>query len=357
MQTNYFHKILFKKESFKKILIISPNWIGDAILSTPTISVIKRIFPNSSIALLCREKLKDIYTTNNNINNVITYDGKLSNPREMFNISNYLKEQKFNTSIILSNSFKGALIPFLARIPYRMGYNTQLRSILLTNFIEYHPVFRSLHQADYYFKLTGMFGCYEMSDLQLSNSEENLLKAQKFIHDRGISENKKIIVFHPGASKIEKTWHPDRYIKLGKELVDKFDCSIISLGSPMEKDLLEYISHGIGKDAYSCIGFEGIGIHLALIGLASLFIGGDSGYMHVAAALKTKLIAIFGPGAPFHTKPLCNPSKYRIMNRALLCQPCKQHFFKECEPSAFGKPLCLELISPKEIVKAAEELM
>jgi heptosyltransferase II len=357
MQTNYFHKVLIKWDKIKRILIHSPSWIGDAVLCLPTIAAIKQTLPDAAIEILCLEKLKEIYATDKNIDAVITYPKKTLNLAEIFKLSQKIRAKHFDLALLLPNSFVSALMVFMARIPYRLGYAAQLRGTLLTNFVEFDPEFRRLHMADYYFKLTGLIGYFDMVNAGLRLSEEDKHAAQTFIDDHSIIESNPIIVFHPGASKIQKAWVPERYIEVGKYLVKVYDARIVIVGAPSEMKLVDYIQNGIGGCAFSMISQVGIGPHLGIISRAALFIGCDSGYMHAASALGKKLVAMFGPGAPSHTHPLCPSSQCRIIDKALPCQPCQQHFFSECDPTTDGKPLCIDLITSAEVIDAARELL
>lgn len=95
----------------------------------------------------------------------------------------------------------------------------------------------------------------------------------------------------------------------------------------------------------------------AFLETCSLFIGNDSGPMHVAAAVGTPVVALFGPGVPEKTAPFVDPAQYIAVTKRYHCAPCRQKFFKECQPSRSGKPYCLEDISVNEVFEAVSKMM
>jgi ADP-heptose:LPS heptosyltransferase len=95
----------------------------------------------------------------------------------------------------------------------------------------------------------------------------------------------------------------------------------------------------------------------AVLERATLFVGNDSGPMHVAAAVGTKVVAVFGPGAPYKTAPYLAPDRVRVVYASLPCSPCRQAFWRDCSPGPSGKPPCLEGVPPGAVLSACVEMV
>ena len=105
------------------------------------------------------------------------------------------------------------------------------------------------------------------------------------------------------------------------------------------------------------MGQGGIARMAALVARCDLFLGNDSGPMHIAAAVGTPTVSIFGPGVPWKTAPYVPADRRREVTRHFPCAPCKQDFFRECDPAPSGKPWCLESIPAAEVLGAAVDLL
>jgi len=160
---------------------------------------------------------------------------------------------------------------------------------------------------------------------------------------------------HPGASKGPRGWAVERFAEVCRELWSGHQVHSLVLGTTEEA--------GHWADA-----FQGPGIFLAagqvaledlpaLLSECDLFLGNDSGIMHVAAAVGTPVVGIFGPGAAERTGPVLDPDHCRAVSKRFPCSPCRQKFFKECSPAPSGKPYCLEEIGVDEVIQASQDLL
>ena len=118
-----------------KILIRSTNWIGDAIMSIPAMREMRRIFPDAHITLHTRSICEGLFSNASFIDEIVAYEKNRWPITDVYDNTAFLSEQGFDLALLFPNSFQSALIPFLSRIPSRIGYNKDLRGLLLT-----HPV-------------------------------------------------------------------------------------------------------------------------------------------------------------------------------------------------------------------------
>jgi heptosyltransferase II len=380
----------------RKILLISPNWIGDAVVALSLISLITNRDTNIKIDLLAPKHLADIFLRCPSVNQIFVTDFKHSQLELGKRIAwaKKLKKEKYNQAIILPNSFKSALIPFLARIPLRTGYRGEIRYFLLNDlrildrslyfqqkgFQKIAPIDSSslafsrgacevskrslldinehcertrnkaknqnaksiLRLVDRYVAL----GIAKKSVLpnqfhnpHLETKAEDLGKAKKKF---ALNLTKPVIVICPGAEYgPAKKWPAEYFAKVAKKkIAEDYQVWILG-GNKDQKDALEIQT----LTENSCLDFTGkttIAEAIDLLSLANMVITNDSGLMHIAAALDQPLAAIFGSSSPQYTPPLSNRAK--ILKIDLPCSPC---FQRTCR---FGHYRCLREITPEMVL-------
>lgn len=141
-------------KGIKKILIRCPNWIGDVMLSMPSISAVREAFPSAHISALIKSSLSPLLEGNSDINEIISFNPEMMSITEKLKFYRGLKDKDFDLAILLTNSFESALSVYLAGIKERVGYNKDMRGIFLTEKIPMPPrKSPRMHQADFYLKL------------------------------------------------------------------------------------------------------------------------------------------------------------------------------------------------------------
>ncbi|MDL1967144.1 MAG: lipopolysaccharide heptosyltransferase II [Deltaproteobacteria bacterium] len=316
-------KALHSKQ-IKQILICSTNWVGDAIITTPAIRAVRKNFPEAKISLLAKPWVAPIFYNNPYIDNILIYDaaGKHKGLSGIPRLSKELRKKKFDLVILLQNAFKAAFIAFGAGIPNRLGYNTDARSLLLTHFIRLTPALKRAHQIDYYLGI--LKGASLKSDgrqLTLVVTDEERKHTEKILAKHGITEKDRLIGINPGAVfGSAKRWFPERYAALSVKLQKYSGARIAIFGGPGEKALGQYVSELMENHCVNFCGKTSLREAAALIERCQLFITNDSGLMHVAAALDTPQIAIFGSTDYVTTSP--SSSKSQIIRVPVPCSPC-----------------------------------
>lgn len=334
----------------QKILIRSPNWIGDAVMSLPALMGIKSAFPVAEISILAKPWVADIFQGFSPPNKIILYEspGKHQGLTGKMRLAQKLKEENFDLAILFPNSFESALIAYLARIPKRAGYNTDGRGLLLT-----HPVpaaeKKKGHQIDYYLKLVNYLGLPTPIRLpRLKITEEQAFWAHQKLKSLGRKNNETLVGLTPGSSYgPAKQWPIEKFAKLSEMMNKRFGARIIVLGSPNDRDIAQKILAAEPKMGYDFTGQTTLAEAMALIAQCRVVITNDSGLMHVAAALQVPLVAIFGSTDPDHTGPLGELS--RVIKKNIACSPC----FKTKCPKNME---CLEAISVEEVYAEIERL-
>lgn len=324
------------------------NWIGDTVMTLPALHALRETFPNSFISVFTRNPLDQLLANNPSLDEVVGYRERkgLLGLIDRWRLAARIREGGYDLALILPNSFSSALVPFLAKIPMRMGYARDGRSPLLT-----HPVFftESLsleHQSRYYLHLVQELGFSSIiPDPVICIAEkERKWAAQRLDKDRK-KERIKLIGICPGAQYgPAKRWFPERFVKLAQRLMDFLPAKTILFGDKEEVVQIQTISKAIGGGVLDMAGRTDLIQMASLMAECDLVISNDTGPMHVAAAVGTPVLALFGSTDPRATSPL---GAVRIIKRELSCSPCLK---RRCP---LGTYECMDRIGVEEVYETA----
>lgn len=333
-----------------KILIRATNWVGDAILALPALRAVRSKFPEAEIAVLARPYVADIYRDQDICNQLIAYDSRKHAGffgRER--LAAELRAQKFNLALLLQNAFDAAWLAWRAGIPERIGYARDGRSFLLTKPI---PVPKTgeipPHERFYYLELLRRAGWIDSlpddSYISLNVSDLSRKRAEEFLAQSGVRPNSLRIAIGAGASYgSAKCWPPSRFAELANRLQPESDADVILFGTAAEAAVTRAISSELRRPPIDLTEKTSIADLPALLSQCHLFIGNDSGAMHVAAAVGLPVVAVFGPTDPYGTAPVT--SRCTIVQEKPYCSPC---FLRHCPTDH----RCMCAITP-EMVEAA----
>jgi len=327
------------KQMSDKILVRTPNWLGDALMSIPTIKAINKLYPKSAIWVLTKENLSGLWELVPEVKGVLSLKDSIS----------MIKKEKFNLAVLLTNSFGSALNIFKTRIPKRIGYANNLRSFMLTDRIKLETDWKKMHQIEYYLNIIT-----KNSDIntipKIDIKEDSIKNARSFLQERGCSDSDFVIGIHATASYgPAKCWIPERFSRLINELIDLYNAKILICGSRNEKKDIENIIKNVYKKnkVINTAGETNLGQLAALLSQCKAFIANDSGPMHLAASVGTPVIAIFGSTDPDHTGPRGNVA---IVKKDIICSPC---FKRECVKQMD----CMRLIEVNDVIASVKRLI
>jgi heptosyltransferase-2 len=316
-----------------KIMIRATNWVGDAIMALPALHAVREKFPDASISVVARPYVAEIYRDQEICDELIAYDPEREHKgwRGRERLGAELGSRKFDVALLLQNAFDAAWLAWRAGIPERIGYARDGRSILLTKAI---PTPRKgeipAHEKFYYLELLRRAGWLEhLTDVKhismvvpsarKRNGLQTLLEAGARAHAFRVA-------IGAGASYgSAKCWFPERFAETANRLQREKDADIILFGTPGELAVSNAISAGMKRKPIDLTGKTLIGELPALLSECHLFLGNDSGAMHVAAAVGLPVVAVFGPTDPEGTAPVT--TRFSIVQQKPYCSPC---FLKRC---------------------------
>jgi heptosyltransferase II len=335
-----------------KILIRATNWVGDAIMALPALRVVRGRFPDAKIAIVARPYVADIYRGQEICDELISYDPKGAHAglsgRER--LAKELRAQKLDVALLLQNAFDAAWLAWRAGIPERIGYARDCRSLLLTKSI---PVPRRgeipPHEQFYYLELLRRAGWIDLlpdeHHIQLRVGEAQRLRAEETLAAAGARRNVPRIAIAAGASYgSAKCWPPVCFADFVNRYRRHTDSDVILFGTAAEQQVADAIASGITGPVIRLIGKTAIADLPALLSRCQLFVGNDSGAMHVAAAVGLPVVAIFGPTDPYGTAPIT--PHCTVVQEKPYCSPC---FLRRC-------PIdhrCMTSVKPEAVEAAA----
>ncbi|HEX9986288.1 MAG TPA: lipopolysaccharide heptosyltransferase II [Thermoanaerobaculia bacterium] len=318
-------------------VVIGLNWVGDNILALPTYKALQQRFRDEGgLAVAAPANVSTLLASAGIFADVVPWT------RSMTQRIRVLREGRYKRAIILPNSFRAAAVSFAARIPERWGYRTDCRGLLLSHALE-KP--RRGHQLDDYSPLLEAVGASRVGDeiptLTLPHALRE--KARKRLRAIGIRLDRPLFGIHAGGLYGRaKHWGDERFGEVASRLRQEgFD--VMLLTSPGERQQAERISaHCSGLPM---TGQDGDVLQLAAaIAHCTVIVTGDSGPLHLAAALAVPSVSIFGPTDPNRT---VIPGASRVIRKAHDCQPCYQ---RECP---LGHHRCMKEITPDDVHEAA----
>ncbi|KQR89753.1 ADP-heptose--LPS heptosyltransferase [Burkholderia sp. Leaf177] len=319
----------------RRALVIAPNWIGDALMAQPLFSLLKKLHPRIVIDAVAPAWVAPVLERMPEIHDVYATDlahGKLQMLRR-WQLASDLRDVGYDAAYVLPNSFKSALIPFMAGINLRIGYKGESRYGLLNVRHANPPKDERPPMVNQYAALAYAPGA-RLPWLQenatvpvpVPRLDLDLNEAARVSTRFNLDTRAPLVVFCPGAEfGPAKRWPPEHFASLAQFIAQSFPYArIVALGSPKDAPLAQAIADRASNVRNLC-GQTSLGEACALISRASAVVTNDSGLMHVAAALRRPLVAVFGSTDPRHTPPLSDLAKVQWLH--LECSPC---FAREC---------------------------
>ena len=341
------------------ILIILIAGIGDLILGSKSIRAIRNGFPDADINLVTSTEASFIAKNFGYVDHVWPFPiRELKDTRtylfEILKLIRSLRKTHFHVVVNLYRiySWRGTvtmgLLFALLKSTIKVGHDHKGFGIFLNKKAP-AEIYKDRHFADAMMDIAQLAGGVPDNKGIAVFWDEGSEKKWQHLFLQHINPEKRRIAINPGADKPNKRWKPENYALVANWLMERFDTEIILLGGPGEENIAQEIQGRITKDVTNLSGQLTLNDLVYIISQCDLLITNDSGPMHVAAALKTPLVAIFGPETPVHTRPYTSTNLYRIAFQQVDCRPCQD---PKCE-----RPLCLELITPEEVLEKCIEML
>jgi lipopolysaccharide heptosyltransferase II len=341
------------------ILIRANNWIGDVVMITPAVRAIREHFRSARISILAKSWVVETLRGSPFYDDLIEYDdeGAHHGAAGLVRLMSLLRGRRFDLAVLFQKAFEAAALAFTAGIRFRVGYATDFRSALLTHALLPPPP--DTHHIDVFLGIARALDCPVRDPLPSFHLDDpSRRRAEGLLDEAGRIPDRPLVAMHSGASKEPRAWHPERFALLGRRLADHVGARIVLLGGRPDVAIGEEIRRRLPDDSILATGADLTIKEMAgILERCDLFIGNDSGPMHVAAALDVPTVGLFGPGSPRRTAPRARSGRVVSVTRDYPCAPCRQNFFRECSAAPSEKPFCLEEISVDDVEEAALGLL
>jgi heptosyltransferase-2 len=333
---------------FNKILIIQTAYLGDLIWTTPLMKTISQIAINRKVDVLSLPSTKPVINGLPFISEVITHDkrNRLRGFHHILKTANHLSEMNYDLIISPHLSLRTSLFSFLSRAEYRCGFKEAKLSKLYNIKAHYD---KNLHFVDRFLNLAKSLGVEEISrELIVYYDKKSALVANNLLDD-----SRDFIGFIPGSRWHTKIYPPEYYKKLAILINKQLDLDVVIFGTPDEKRLGEIILEKTDKSNKNLCGNTDLNVLASSLKKAKAVIGSDCGGMHIAEAVYTPAIFLYGSTTPeMGIGPI--QGNYRVIKSEMKCSPCSEHGFKKC-PQGFD--CCMIDIKPEKVFNILIKLM
>lgn len=345
-----------KQQNINRVVVRGTNWVGDAVMTVPALRELRRLLPGVHITLATRPWAEELFADADFLDDLLIYDRR--GPWSAVKQTAEWRRGDFDLAVLFPNAFEAALIPALARVPFRIGYATDGRSRLLTNPLPVPEWRSSKHEVFYYLNIVAeleqaLVGTEQIADrppdASLHISEPRQSEALDLLRAHGLREGRAVVALCPGSiNSRAKRWPAERYAALGDSLIDELNAEVLLIGSPEELDVSQEVSRRMRNKPIMMTGKTSLAQVAAVLSLVDLLVTNDTGPAHIAAGLGRPTLVIFGPTNPLTTRPFSPVAE--IVRHPPDCAPC---MLRDC-------PIdhrCMTAISPHDVFERARLLL
>jgi heptosyltransferase-2 len=346
----------FDLSNLSRIVVRGTNWVGDTVMSIPALRNLRRLFPETHIAVWATAGLSSLIKATEVPDDLISFDashgGALVRP---FRMRRELARGRFEMAVLFQNAFESAFTSALARIPIRVGFPTDLRGPLLNVRVPLTEKIRGQHQVFYYLaiteyleKLLGNSSVSRNPDCSVRIPAQATEEALALLSSHGIGQSGDFFCLCPGSVNSEaKRWPRQNFASLADRLHERGQ--VVFLGAPGERGVVDDIIGEMQFPAVNLAGRSSILHSMAIMNLSRFVISNDTGSAHLAVASSAHVLTVFGPTIPGATAPY--GEKAHIVQGSAECAPCR-HF--TCPHQDHP---CMNSITPENVFRKLECLL
>jgi len=335
----------------RNIMVRSPNWIGDFVLSIPALKGLESLFPQAEFTVVAHRRVNGIAQMVEGVDRVVMFDsdGADKGLKNLIRFSRGISEVPIDLSVIFPFSFSSALMGYLSGANRRLGYSTEMRSFLLTDKVRLPPEYRNRHLSRTFTDLVASFGVKDEPGEPRLNIPQVCEGADRMMETLGYSKKSRIVGMAPYATYgPAKRWPMEKYSSLAEDLLRKYDCRIALFGSANDSSLKPEHTSFPGGVADLC-GKLTLTEAAYLLKRCACLVSNDTGIAHVAAAVGTPVVSVFGSTSPEWTSPIGNENV--VVYEKVDCSPC---FDRVCR---FGHYRCLQNVGADVVLDAVRGVL
>lgn len=354
---NIFNKKAILSTDIREILVVRTAYIGDVIMTLPILKPLRELYPDARITFLTSSKAKEVLENNPYIDEILTYDAFWFYPnghkraiRDYLTFLRILRSKQYDLVIEARADIRDILLlAYLSRGRYRVSYKVGGGGYLLTHVVPFQKI---KHRIDYHLDIVKFLGVsVDRVEWNIYLSHEERSTANALLSQEGILRSDLLIGIHPGGRKDLKCWAMDRFAGVADGLISAYGAKVIFTGSLHERGLIDDIIKIMHYRAVNLAGEINLRVLSALIERLDLFICNDSAPLHIASAMKTPTVAIFGPSKSKETGPYGNI--HRVVEKDFPCRySCDENI---CKYKVYND--CMAAITTDDVCNAVEDIV
>ena len=341
--------------NWQNVLVLQTSFLGDTVLTLPLLSEIKRRFPSTRLTVLCSPLGRELLEGHPGVDALIVDDkrGADKGLLGLWRKAEALRERAFTMALTPHKSFRSALLLYLARIPYRVGFRQSKGWFLFNRRVnrqsECHDVERNLSILEAF--EIGTKECRRALELPVNPVRQN--SVNRLLSSLGVNLGKMIVGVNPGSIWPTKRWAAEGFAQLIQLVKNKYDCEVLLFGASEDAAVASKIYDMSGRSAINLAGKIGLQELPAALNVCCVLVTNDSGPMHIAVARNIPTVAIFCATTPdLGFYPYSSNSI--VLEKELSCRPCASHGGRRCP---LGTEDCIRLIRPEHVFQAVKRLI
>ncbi|HEY7128959.1 MAG TPA: putative lipopolysaccharide heptosyltransferase III [Nitrospira sp.] len=327
----------------RNILAIKLRYLGDVLLATPTLHALKSAYPGARLTVLVNRGTEDILRGNPQVDEILPLDrGSIF---QQCRFTSEIRRRRFDTVVDLTDGDRAAFLTWISGASVRIGFNAEQRwtgrcyTTVVTGPPGAHRIERDLAA------LAPLRLKAQVRVPRIWLGPEDDARADQLVAQLGIARDRSWIMIQPGARYWFKAWPPERFAEVADGLHDRFGCQVLVGGNPQEAALAQTVVDHAKSRPLNIAGRSDVRTLAALLKRSALFVGNDTGAMHIAAAVGTPVVGLFGPSNPAEWGP--RGDRAETIYKGLDCRIC---FHPTCRR---GEENCMKLITVEEVMEAA----
>lgn len=339
-----------------RILVVAPNWLGDAVMALPALADVRRAYPRARMTVAARPSVAPLYSMVPGVDETIVtqWRGSLMHRRALDEDARRVRAEQADLAILFPNSFASAWAARRANVRERWGYTADLRGPLLTRGVRRPP--GPIHQGVYYQHLVKALGMQTGAlEPELAVPASSVDEAKALLLEHGWETARPLLAVAPGAAYgTAKRWLPEHFGSLLTRTIEAgAQCALV--GTAADAATAQAVMGATAAAQRGAVinltSRTTLPVLAGVMTVAAACVSNDSGAMHLAAAVGTPLAALFGPTRDRETAPLARPgSRAEVLVNPVWCRPC---MLREC-------PIdhrCMTGLQPERVLTSVRALM
>lgn len=338
-----------------KVLIRTPNHLGDCIMALPMVSETREVHPGSQVTILTPESQAELFSGNPGIDEIIPIPAShVHGLIGVFKIKELIAKGNYDVGYVLPPSFGAASAFKLAGVKERIGYIADGRRLLLTRPITLSEPINSQHRSVQYFDLLrrGSQSNLDYSPPKLTLNDDDRRRGNQILESVGLNANDKYVAVAHQAVAQSRRWGIDNYATLVQRIIGGLNLHVVLIGGPSDREPGEELKiASLSESVHNLAGVTSLRESAAIMARCEVFVGNDSGPSHLAAAVGARLVVLSGADDPNETSPL-SAQKTLIRRSELPCISCVKNI---CPLKGEDQMQCMKKISVDEVYGAVRD--